>query len=363
MIEAISQTSVLEALQANAAEHASRSKGLLVAYPIDWDNRSQGLYVPGEKHISRVVTAGNPVEDPSTMHSLAEKVEPTYAGMRALADQDTEISEAVDAIAREVDNNQNVFLGLGHNELMDAAFSALYVSARLRQRPKPALHRSGIVVSKGMDFLGINTRSLKLSMEEMDQFAFNYSLPIRPDRTIHILDFLRLGFNSIYRSIPDTATFAALREDELQLVIDHNIGMFRQMYADKKTMPPMLLAVAMSGSLTKVLDVVEYLKKKDLACYSSYPEIGEVNPTDVVEVAGRIAPAVSKFMRKCVSFAGGSGINSDGLTQLKIDPTPMEVNKPEDLPKFIGHLVAVLGQTTPNRLVLDMNGTLPVNRR
>ncbi len=383
MIEKYTQLPVLEMLQESASEHARLSNGFFVTYEVDPDSpdfESQQLHTATTIGDERAVHTGSPI-DYTEADKVASIVEKRYKSLLRSGKQDAELQTTLKNMAtlmklkpEEHDDDYpygfNVTLGTGHEEITDILFGLVYVSNRLHELNTP--HRSGIIISKALDFTGINTDILEFDDETVDAFALGLGLTVREDRSIHLLDFLSLAVDRIYRTIPDTPTFAELRGLHGAMVRGHSIGVLRRLWHDqdatvKEGISPLLLAVATSGSLTKILETEKFIATRSDVNYETLPEIpDDIGPEDYIEIAGKIAPGVLKTMKRGLVYAQGMrlrDIDDPTPSQIKIHPEFLQVHNREHLDIYSELLMKVLGELANNPIVLDMIGNLPVTRK
>lgn len=381
MIEKITQIPVLEMLRDNALEHAKRSNGFFVVYDVDPnspDFEFQQLHTATTRGDYRAVSTRTPIHH-SLVHGVASQVDKRYSSLpvNAMHDQNLQITLRNMATLmclkpdeeggkQEFPHGLNIIVGTGHEELTDIAFGLAYISTRLHELNAP--HRTGIVISKALDFIGIDTGILGFDEKTVDEFAMGLGLTVREDRSIHIRDFLGLIVDRSYMTIPDTPTFADLRGIYEAVVRGHTIGVLKQIWKDqeltKKTeIDPLLLAVATSGSVSKQLLNAEYLAKKESVNYSTIPPMPEINPTDYVEVAGRIAPGVIKMMKRGITFATGIKLETGGRSTIAINPEFIHVMDRDHLDIYARLLMEVLGKLADHTIILDNIGNLPVQRK
>ncbi len=111
---------------------------------------------------------------------------------------------------------------------------------------------------------------------------------------------------------------------------------------------PMLLGVAMPGTINKPLNAAKYVSQ----------EI-PLETRQITTVVGQISFGTVDFMKHALSYATITRMGDK--TDVRIDPIPINVRTPEDVSRLAQKLLHLLSQRDPDvNYVYDRLGQLPV---
>lgn len=311
------QPHLQEHMHASAVKHASLNPKLL--YPLGIDPTEYK-----DQSMRSFTIKGSPIPYEAA-HELASKVDPRYPKLfssigKVAASQIAQINEFLkDGI--------NAANGSDHAELIDIALSHLALGGNLKTLYPDTNFRSGIIVSKMVDFLGVHT-------------AFG-DLPAR--------DLLAMAFDECYLTIPRTnSTNGMIDESAMRffnrfsrLRISQSLVRSRLINSGK---PPFLLGLALPGSVTKPLDV-------SMPGYEAYLE--------TTKVMGKINPKVIEFLEKCFTYTSAvrPSVENPGVFFSQI---ARKIKDEDALNLAISELVTGMNELDSFTTLYDQDSSLPV---
>lgn len=326
MIELLPKTQreIQESLQKVAAKHAERSGGFLELLPIDTEQ------YPGQS-ITQSVIKSEGTLSPNEADTFAVGVEPRYEDLiRAYNDYTAEDSPTFSRfynIQQAVNAGVDIVNGTDHAELVDIIFSHLHFVNRLRRGQekkaielgeKPEKHqlRSGLIVSKMVDFLGVN--------------AHGTMTPVR--------NLLTLGFDKTYLTLPNTASSEGLFEEKARK--GYNRWVRSEISSDFRKRAfsnrhPMVLGVALPGTVNKPM-----LSNPDTA------------------VVGRVNEGILEFTAEALTVISAVRMREQG-SQIYIDDILENLYSAPRLHNAMGRLSLALEMLDGHDYIYDRDGDIP----
>lgn len=311
------EMSMLDTLHTIAAGHAGVSHERLVLLDLDPER------YPGQRLSETTIRAGKdgPLK-PEYASAIANDIDPRYPALEHLFLKRHHETAGLQRIIELARGGNNVINGSDHAELVDIAFSHLALAGIVKRSVNV---RTGIVLSKMADFLGI----------EMD----NGIVPVR--------ELLALGFDRSFLTIPRTqSTEGKFDDDDLS---DYNQKVRKKMASalDRKSFlnkrqAPFLLGIALPGSVNKPLlhegeeeiTVIGHVADGTLSVTS-------VPNTEVVATSIRLDAEDPKFF---------------------IDELPMRLETHDDIVRLMGRMVAGIQALDGGNYIYDENGDQPTRK-
>lgn len=341
-----SQKQVLDAMYESASVLAENSDGMFHAYEPNPDRFKYHSILP-LKHNYRV--EGAPIPNIDDSDSIASIVDSRYEKLPEAIDLHEQNTGAITQISNVLRSGQSVALGLEHGELIDVAMAEVGVSNALRRRGIE--HRSALVVSKAIDFMGVNIEYLGIPPDYVKTYLAGIGIEVNDDDTVPVRDFLSIAAHAIYMTIPSTKTFADIRAIQEVAIKTFNARSTEALSKeiDSSDPFPVLLGVAVPGTTVKILDTDQIESDDD-----------DERP---IEVIGQISPGITKFMSGALTYA----------TAIRLDETPplVQIHKDflcvkdkGDIDSLAERLVEVASELEPDkRFVYDGSGDLRVIRK
>lgn len=335
----------MQTMYESASVLADSSDGLFCAYEPDSERFD---YHNISRSISSHKIEGAPIADIDQSDSVATVVDSRYAGLPLAIEECDESTGVIEQIANVLRSGQNVSLGLEHGELIDVAMAEVGVSNALRRRR--VAHKSGLIVSKAIDFMGIDVNSFGLPHDITKTFLAGLGIEMEDDNTVPVRKFLALATDRTYLTIPSTQTFSAIRRSQEHLIKSFNeksCGLIeKDMRRASQSDEPMLLCVAVPGTTVKLLD-------NDQTDGSD----------ETIEVIGKISSGVTRFMNKSLTYA----------TAIRLDESPPIVcihkdflclRTADDVSNLANKLIQIVSGLEPDKMfIYDEYGDLPVRRK
>jgi hypothetical protein len=369
------QDQVLGSLQSSAKTLADNSNELFVEYPLDlheWPFQSLSI-LPGSDHYRM---EGSRL-DIANSNALASAVDPRYRQLPAAVSSYNKKTKLIsNLLGAHLRAGDNVMLGGEHDELIDSPLKLLSVSNELRT--EGILHRSAQVVSKGIDFLGVNLERLvrdDLSLDVIKAFLAGYGIMIEKDNTVHSREFLRLAADLTYYTIPATQSFSGIREeqrsiiarlgDRFDLITPYNekvMSSIQDDLADEDELA-VLMGIELTGATKKLLDIPAY--RAGIVLDGNYETIPAEIPEgdDPIDVIGFISPGILRATGVRHTFVAPSILRLD-RAEIAIDPLLHRVETVMDIGKVAMSLITLSMESEPGkRVIYDAKGNSPVIRK
>jgi hypothetical protein len=364
---------ILDAFYESAQTHAEASDGLFVAYPPDPAKFEYHSLEPKEDNI---LVKGKPLRVKRThgrrdtmalvesTDFLATIIDPRYEALPEITRQYDRDTRHLTHVGEVLQVGQNVLYGTDHAEFRDLAFAALNFSNRYRENH--IRHRSAMIASKAIDFLGVRLEALG-SADSVAQSVRNMGIEVEPDGTVKVRNFLARAVDRLYLTVPATDTFKPIRAKYPGVIKAFNDKSTGELSADMERRrilrhAPMLLVVAMPGTVNKRIDQQAYILGLEAGIpYDTYPEITKNDLLDHIEVIGRFSDKVSAFGGKALSFA--ASIRLEGVVpRIAIDPYHEYLNSPEALQRFGHRLVDLVQSLDPHMKTVQDNAVASAAR-
>ena len=353
------QMPILETLYASAQKHALHSNGLLIALEPDI-----GIYP--HQSLRTAIVKGE-VAETDKITPITTLIRPNYGVVSALISEnsDEDTSASIDLLGTVLDSRQNGVLAFDHGEdVVTFIMNSLVVTNELRSRGHE--FRSAVMASKMLDFLAVDLSSFGSYREKAEEIMNNACVKIEESGLVFARNILSRGFEIQYLTIPNTQSTEELRRLQGAMIERYNGHIKRTIKADLsprlKKKPPVLLNVATSGSINKMLDTTEYNKlfrssgMYDIVQTSDSQQIDN----DDVEVVGWISPGITTFMGNAMTFAGAAKMNISEPF-LRIDPKPLVLNSEASIRNLGKRQVSLLDSVEPNRIhIYDAKGNAPL---
>lgn len=346
------QDQIMGSMYESATVLADNSDGLFCAYEPDLERFP---YLSLSVSPSHYRIDGKPIADVDTSDLVASQVDSRYEKLPEVLDVYDQDTKALTQIGNALRSGQNVALGLEHGELIDVAMAEVGVSNYLRRQN--IAHKSALIVSKAIDFMGVNIDSLNIAPDISRAFLTGLGVRVEDDNTVPVRDFLAIAADVTYLTIPSTKTFANIRGLQHQAVKMFNERSTRSIDEDMSSSgdSPTLLGVAVPGTTVKLLDFGA------LDDDNQYEYLDFSNKQ--TEVVGYISPGIIKFMKRALTYA----------TAIRLDETPPKVcidkdflclQEAKDVEKLASSLVEISKLLDPNKeYVYDQRGDLPTIRK
>jgi len=350
---------VLEELHSNAVGHAELSDGLFV---IDKFNPKQlpdymSLRPKGDTENRRAI--GNRLSH-TALEIFAEVIDSRYKTMdRTISDPDHVTAFSI--MGELLRKKYNVGLTQSHGEAIDTAFDLGYKSVRLAEQGVE--HDTSLILSKGFDFLKIDTKQFNVDPGTIRETLKNIGITLSEDGTIPLRSFLGIVADKTHFVIPSSSTFEEMIEKNRKLIGDFNsssISLLIDDLTDDSTRGT-LLGSALTGTTSKQLDTNEYrrLIKDNRTLFNTIPEKPKINETEDVRVVGDISDGVIKYLEYCFSFASGIVLDTEDSRQ-DIRPSFTVATETSDIPRLGVRLTESLEVLHPGALFIqDIGRTLP----
>lgn len=328
-----------EGLHGWAGEHAQSYPELFELLPID-----TGQF-PHQHVLTRHI-AGNTL--PAVMvDEIAANIDPRYPDISQSIDSDT---ANILRIGELMASGKNVILGTGHDELIDIAIILTKVRTALENMGYE--FEIGIIVNSIVKYLGV----------KLDE------------QVLPALDVLGYAADHIYVNIPSTQSGRQKIPIPKRVVSAHNsavtnlhiakrlkaTGKKREREGGKKEiLLPMLLGIALSGTVSKPLDVEAYQKmiKEDKDVVWIPQELRER-----ARVIGRVSHKLTTITSLGMTVPTASNL-TPGAVSVRFFDAPLYVNSPDKLDETMQR-IADLEQLDDSEHfhVYDKLGNLPVKR-
>lgn len=357
------QRQIMGAMYESAATHAELSGGFFVAYEPDL-RRFGYQSLSANPHHFRL--EGSPL-DPAMSDAVASTVDKRYTGIPDVVRRlDTETG-VITQIGQVLASGQNVVLGSEHGELVDVPFGLVGVSNRLRERE--VAHRSGMIVSKAIDFLGINAEALPAPIDVIESYLGGIGITIEEDGTIPARSFLRIAADVTYFTVPATQSFKGIRGLQKTGIRKFNEHVSERIAEDMNEShlggeKPLLLMIAMPGTVNKVLDKQAYTDGQDLGGnYVTIPGVIDARDSRQIEIVGVISPGVTRFLGRALTYATVVRLQETD-PKVAIDKDFVCVSSPDSVLTIASKLVSLAGVVEPEKLfAYDAKGNLPLLRK
>ena len=323
------EAQIHESLHDWASEHTN-SHERLTLLPIDPDTYKYQRVLEHTIH-------GNPL-DPAVLDSVAQSIDSRYMELGQKIDEDPKPLRIAKAV---LDSKQNLIIGTGHEELIDIGLFMAHVTSTLRHRD--TVLDSSLMANKMAAYLGV----------KMDD-----------GEVVPAPDILALAFNETYLTLPVTQS----SKDKLsipkrviraynQIVLER--GIVQRLKATPRLGKSMILGAALSGTVTKQLNVDEYAHK-----HESEDEIVSIKPSQQADslVIGRANTGTLKFMSHALTMIAATQLRKEDI-QAKISDEPLYIGDKEKLDDAMEAIATIKDKQDPtHHYVYDKYGNLPVTR-
>jgi hypothetical protein len=355
---------VLEALHDNAQLHAESSDGFFTVDPLEFGEIGPHLTLYTHRRDTSNRRALAEHRGPEQLESTAKLVDKRYASLPSPDSVGDRVGLALDNMATEVKAENDIVLALKHGETRDIAFNLGYISIGLARREAP--HRTGLILSKGIDFLRIDTKVFGFEEEAVDEFLEGIGLQAREDRTVSVRDFIGVAVDFTYFVLPSSQTFRKLRHRHSTIIRNFNESTIKLIENDFKATKngayPLLLGTAATGTLEKYLDVKRYSEGASIdGTFSTSPRMEDIDP-ETVKVIGEISHGLLKTIGKRRTYASGI-LLEDENSSIDINPRYLFPTDEADLSILGNLIISVCEHLDPeHRYIQDLRGNLPVVR-
>lgn len=317
------QFEIQESLHTIAAKHVDRSNGFLQLLPIDVEA------YPGQAITNPIIKSQGTLS-PSDADNTAAKIDPRYIDLVRAYDDYTSIDSPTyfrfHNIQNAVNAGENIINGTDHAELVDILFSHLHFVNRLRQsqevksrelgeNPEKTALRSGIIISKMIDFLAVDIEGL----------------------TVPVRDLLALGIDKTYLTIPRTNSSdgifekGAVKTYNKFVRTEISTDLRKRAFSNRR---PMVLGVALPGTVNKR---------------------SKTNPDEIV--IGRANDAIVGFSKDALLVTSAVRMREKD-SQVFIDEQMTNIYKSQQLHETLGRLAHSLSIMDDESYVYDQNGTM-----
>lgn len=358
------QKEIMGSMYESAKVLADNSNGLFCAYEPNLDKYKHQSLLPIPSHYS---VEGRPIPSVDDSDTLATMIDSRYAGLPSSIEAHDEATGAVQLIGEDLIYGQNVALGLEHGELIDVALAEVGMSNILRRRN--IAHRSGLIVSKAIDYMGVNIDYFGVSPDDLKKYfdSIDAQIDIEDDGTVQVRNFLKVAADITYMTIPSTKTFEDIRaaqKDNIRLINNRVISKINKDMKvtgnkrhpwNKKINDPLLLGVALPGTTVKLLD------------FGGLDEDHEFQFLKLsgkqTEVVGHISPRITDFMKGAITYATAIRLD-DSPPKVHIDKDYLYLKNEEQVEELAAKLVKISKLLNPDvEYLYDKDGNLPVNRK
>lgn len=213
---------VLEHLHDNAAKHADASGGLFYVDPFNPKNLEDYMWLaPSVRSHENMAATGNriPADQlaniaPVVDRRISNLVSPEYLVT------DPEHKIALSLAGEFLSNGYNVALGQSHNEPTDIALDLGVKSIWLER--EGVKHSTAIILSKGFDFLKINTSNFTIDPGIVRTFLEGLGMTVDQNGLLPLRSFLGILADKSYFVIPDSASFSEIRKKQTEKIRKFN---------------------------------------------------------------------------------------------------------------------------------------------
>lgn len=356
---------ILFELHKNAKGHAEASDGFFTIDPFN-SHRIEShltLHTIGDTANRRFTSPHRANAD--LLDATAKLVDSRYESLPDPATEEGRNGIALHNMAEQVKARENIALGFRHGETRDIAFNLGYISIGLSKRG--ASHRTALMLSKGIDFLRIDTRSFGYTDSAVDDFLRTLRLPMRKDRTVSVRDFVGVVADYTYFVIPSSSSFEEIRKKHGSTISRFNGSTLKLLNDDfeetvkDEDATPLVYGSGITGTLEKSLDIPRFQEDSSIeGSFDTYPAINIDTHLDSVRVVGEISPYAVKSIEGIVTYTSGIKLSRD---QSKIDINPHfiypdEKTGGENISRL---LLGNLAELEPElQFIIDLRGNLPV---
>lgn len=361
-----SQRNFAEAFEASAIENAKKSNDLLVPYKPDI-HRFPYQSISIQPNRRRVHGTPLPPEDAfKTISFLDPRCSELHLALK------DETNEALTAISENLSLGNNIAIGTDHLLIQDVAYLGVGISSEITSLGQQ--HKSGLVLSKAAsDYMGVNLEkfiSESLSFDVISRFITGLGLKIEEVdglQTVPVRDFLSIGFHLQYLVIPNSGSFANLRETEKEVISLHNGMVKKDINKDagergiRRNQIPLVLYYVASGTKIKYLDVNEYWEGYKIpGNYHTIPEHLDTK-FDEVAILGKIPEGVTDYTSEMLTFAATMRVHDDRTRpDVRIDEVPTRVHDPNSIKAYAKRLVELVAKIDDTPTYYDVKGNLPL---
>ncbi len=320
-----------QGLHSWAEEHAEANPDIFVTLDID------PVKYPYQAVGVRKVT-GNPIS-PDDIDKIAFDLDVRYGGISRSISSD---GRGLKRIGELLNDNNNVVLATGHSEIRDIGLIMASLRSELVKRNYE--FDTGIIVNAMVKYLGVKVG----------------------DNVLPALDVLGLAADETYVNIPNTNSAKDKIPIPRRVISFHNHAMVeydingRFKNTIKKDQRPMLLAVAMSGTVIKPLDVEKY-ESKLIAGADHIPYISEVFRHKTM-VSGEVGHGILRIMKNAITVPSVSNLRRSNIS-VDLSDSPVAVRSREQLDAVLETINKMEAKSDPeHNYVYDRYGNLPVKR-
>lgn len=295
---------VVNALVRSAEVHASTSNGMLTLLDYNPDR------FDFHRLSSFVASTSQRLANPDALGSIAASIRPGYDDVFAdLTSEESASAIGLSHVVEAAKVNQNTNIGYEHGEsVLSFIVGAAALSNALRASNEGLPFRSGVMMSKMIDYLGLNIPGFDESIQDiMQAYMEDAGVEVPEDGVVPARNILSRVFDFQFLTIPVTASTEELRKSQKNYISKHN-QLVRAKIVDiqerrttgigkRPPIPPLLLHIALPGSINRQLDVEKFLAGHEKGFYD-YEATDEITNGSVVEVIGKIHPGVIDVSRQ-----------------------------------------------------------------
>lgn len=287
---------------------------------------------PKEYSAQRLLTHtihGEPI-DPVLMDTVAGQIDSRQPRVAAAIDaNETALQVGADILSK----GENLAIGTGHDELVDVALELTHLIARYKQQG--IAFDSSLIANKIATYLGV----------EMDDGS-----------VIPVPDVLGWAFDETYFTIPNTSSTGEKLAVPKRAIAVYNQsvclhGIEKRLKATRQTGRPMMMGVAVSGTVNKPLDRERYHRELDPAAKDKK-----------VKVVGRANTGTLRFMKLASTLLMCSRMQGD--IAVTMSPQARQIDTEAALTAAMRTIARMQTELDPDSYYLyDETGDLPVIRQ
>lgn len=351
------EVEILESLHANASKHANASDGLFVVD--EFEPKSIPSYMRlgvSSRHYENMRAIGHRLPA-KQLGSIAPFVDRRITNLVA---EDYEITDPEHQIALStagelLSNGYNVALGQSHGsgEPTDIAFDLGVKSIHLERAGIE--HKTAIILSKGFDFLKINTANFTIDQGVLRTILKGLGMKVDHNGLIPLRSFIGVVADVSYFVIPGTESFRAIRERQAAKIRNFNDGVVELIQQDltqkdDRDTRATLLSLALTGTTAKPIDAaaLKEAERQLAGAYEFFPPIDTIPDGSEVYAIGRINHRVTEYLKHCFTFASGIVLDEDpDMTRHDIRPKFIVVKDADGVRKIGAQLTESLDILMP----------------
>lgn len=293
----------------NSALIQAQASEIFTVYPANTSNPEYGFLKVSSKWPRYSRVRGNPHTIPvDELDFFAMMIDERYATVPEVLRS----ADVIGKIATFMAGGNHVAVGDSHGDLFDVPMDLIGVSGRLREQDVP--HRTAMIASKGIDYLGVKVDAIGGPEGDLVKWMTRYGAEPLSDGTIPARELLALVADTVYFTVPASASFGDEREDKGMLNLIHRfnsvskIAIRASLHTPKRA--PLLLVEGVTGTKVKELDITKYQQRTELGVtYDTIPESIDLKQNSV-RIIGKISSATVDLIKGMYLVLASSDLNA-----------------------------------------------------